>query len=46
VHVVRDPGFRAPQKTHAPLTNPVNLGSLWIVEKAHRAAPFGKCAGS
>jgi hypothetical protein len=45
VHVVRDPGFLAPQKTHAPLTKVVNLGSLWSIRNANRAACFGECAG-
>ena len=29
VHVVRSFMIRGPQKTHAPLTSTVNLGSLW-----------------
>jgi len=46
VHVVRESAKCAPQKTHAPLTNMVNLGSLWTVENAHRAASIGEYAGS
>jgi hypothetical protein len=44
--VVRKFTIRAPQRTHAPLTNTVDLGSLWSVENAQRSAPFGESAGS
>ena len=46
VHVVRDPGIRAPQKTHAPLTITVYSGWLWLAGKSHRAARFSEYAGS